>query len=82
MSDFSMLFKTLSELLPDARVIAIGGGDVITLETHATGKQIFDAEAELRRRTGVKYELMCGRMADQNKLRIKLAKFRGIGDAT
>jgi hypothetical protein len=28
------------------------------------------------------YELMCARLQDQNKLRVKLAKFRGIGGAT
>lgn len=71
----------LASILPDAKVLSIKEA-VITIETSATGKQIFDAEAELRRQTGVMYELMCGRKQDQNKLRVKLAKFRGIGDAT
>lgn len=75
------LSEELVALLPDVRLITIKG-DVVTIETNATGKEIFDAEAELRRQTGVMYELMCGRKQDQNKLRVKLARFRGIGDAT
>ena len=73
--------EILATILPDAKVISIAG-TVITIDSQATGKQIFDAEAELRRVTGVMYELMMGRKQDENKLRIKLAKFRGVGGAT
>ncbi len=69
--------KHLTNLIPDAKIMSIHG-DVITIQTAATGKQIFDAEAELRRRTGIPYELMCDRIGDKNKLRIKLADLRGI----
>ena len=71
----------LEAILPDAKVISVVGA-VITIDSQATGKQIFDAEAELRRMTGVQFELMMGRKQDENKLRIRLAKFRGVGGAT
>ena len=76
----ALLAEALLPLLPDVQFISVNGA-VLTIETSATGKQIFDAEAQLRKETGVMYELMCGRMPDGNKLRVKLAKFRGIGDA-
>lgn len=76
--DMSLLpTSVVADLLPDAKVISIFG-DVITIQTEAAGKQIFDAEAELRIRTGIPYELMCDRIGDKNKLRIKLADLRGI----
>ena len=75
-----LLAEALLPQLPDVLFLDINGL-VITIETNASGKQIFDAEAHLRRETGVMYELMCGRKPDGNKLRVKLAKFRGIGDA-
>ena len=71
----------LERLLPDAKIIRVVGVDV-TLRSSASPKAIFDAEAELRRQTGTKWELFLERGGDKNKLRIKLAKFRGIGGAT
>jgi hypothetical protein len=71
----------MAAILPNARVLSVNG-NIITIETDASGKEIFDAEAKLRQRTNVMYELMCARLQDQNKLRVKLAKFRGIGGAT
>ena len=65
----------LTEWLPDAKVIRIDGVD-ITIRSAASGKAIFDAAAELRRQTGIKYELFMERMQDQNKLRIKLMEKR------
>lgn len=76
-----LLAEALRVFIPDVLIIS-AKGTVLTIATAATGKQIFDAEAWLRRETGVMYELMCGRLPDGNKLRVKLAKFRGIGDAT
>lgn len=69
--------------LPDAKVLNVDREKlVLTIDTIATGKEIFDVEAKVRRVTEIKWELMCGRKQDENKLRVKLAKFRGIGDAT
>lgn len=70
----------LTRLLPDAALINIRGVDV-TISSTASGKAIFDAERELRRITGVKYELFMERAGDKNKLRIRLAKLRGVGGA-
>lgn len=70
----------LLRTLPDASILTIDG-HTVTIETNAIGKQIFDAERKLRKDTGIKYQLMCQRMQDKNKLRVKLARFRGKGDA-
>lgn len=72
--------ETLERILPGARIVSVKGVDV-TIDSEALPKQLFDAEAELRRRTGVLYELFLERMPDKNKLRVKLAKMRGVGDA-
>jgi hypothetical protein len=61
----------LLRYMPDVTCIA-AKGTVLTIETKASGKTIFDAEAQLRKETGVMYELMCGRKPDGNKLRVKL----------
>lgn len=55
---------------------------VYTIETSATGAEIFEAERLIRLTVNAPVELMCGRKQDENKLRVKLAKFRGIGEAT
>ena len=68
-------------LLPDAKIIRVVGVD-ITIQSTASPKAVFDAEAELRLQTGTKWELFMERGGDKNKLRIKLAKLRGIGGAT
>jgi hypothetical protein len=74
--------ELLQTLLPGCKILSVVG-EVITIETDATGREIFFAESRLRNLCdGIKYELMCSRKTDQNKLRIKLAKFRGIGGAT
>lgn len=67
--------------LQDARVLSVKDL-VVTLQSNATGKQIFDAEAYVRRHTTKQFELMMVRMQDENKLRVKLAAMRGIGGAT
>lgn len=72
-----VLAGLITNLLPDAKLLSVKGVDV-TIDSEATGKEIFDAEAILRRQTGVKYELFMERQQDQNKLRIKLADLRGI----
>ena len=78
-----IIADVLSRELPDVTFVAADMDRLLlTIQTSATGKQIFDAEAQLRKETGVMFELMCGRLRDANKLRVKLAKFRGIGDAT
>ena len=71
----------LEMLLPDAKILNLRGVD-LTIESTASPKAIFDAERNIRAQTGVKYELFLERGGDKNKLRIKLAKFRGIGGAT
>ena len=74
--------QVLDKLIPGCKILSVVG-EVITIETDATGRDIFFAESRLRNLCdGIKYELMCSRKTDQNKLRVKLAKFRGIGDAT
>jgi len=74
--------QVLDKLIPGCKILSVVG-EVITIETDATGREIFFAESRLRNLCdGIKYELMCSRKTDQNKLRVKLAKFRGIGDAT
>lgn len=76
------LQQVLDKLLPGCKILSVVG-EVITIETDAPGKQIFISERMLRKVCGgIQYELMCSRKTDQNKLRVKLAKFRGIGDAT
>ena len=70
------LVEALGILLPGSRVISVKGVDV-TIYSTASGKEIFDAEAALRKATGIKYELFMERMADQNKQRIVFAKRRG-----
>ena len=78
-----LITDVLARCLPDVLVVSVDiPRNILTITTTASGKQIFDAEAELRKATGIMYELMCGRLPDANKLRVKLAKFRGIGDAT
>lgn len=77
----NMWLAALNYSLPEYRIVSIKDL-VVTIDTTASGKQIFDAEAALRKASGLMFELMCGRMQDQNKLRVKLASFRGIGDAT
>ena len=69
--------EILKDILPDSTVIKVNGVD-ITLASAAPPKAIFDAEVELRKRTGVKYELFMSRKGDQNKLRIKLQSLRGV----
>ena len=69
------------KFLPGAKVISIKGVDV-TIESGASPKQLFDAEAQLRKETGVLYELFLERQADDSKLRLKLAAMRGVGGAT
>mgnify|MGYP001595557897 FL=1 len=71
----------LEQCLPDAKILRVVGVDV-TISSTASPKAIFDAERELRARTVTKWELFMERGGDQNKLRIKLAKLRGIGNAT
>ena len=66
----------LQRSLPGVLVLSIKGVDV-TINSTASGKAIFDAEAELRRVTGVKYELFMERMKDQNTQRVVFAKKRG-----
>ena len=74
--------QVLDKLLPGCKILSVVG-EVITIETDAAGRDIFFAESRLRNLCdGIKYELMCSRKTDKNKLRVKLAKFRGIGDAT
>ena len=72
-----VLAGLITNLLPDAKLLSVKGVDV-TIDSEATGKEIFDAEANFRRQTGVKYEIFMERQQDQNKLRIKLADLRGI----
>ena len=72
-----VLAGLIVNLLPDAKLLSVKGVDVL-IDSEATGKAIFDAEAELRRQTGIKYELFMERQQDQNKLRIRLADLRGI----
>ena len=72
-----VLAGLIVNLLPDAKLLSVSGVDVL-IDSEATGKAIFDAEAELRRQTGIKYELFMERQQDQNKLRIRLADLRGI----
>ena len=77
-----MSLADLLELyLPDAKIINLRGVD-LTIASTASPKAIFDAEIAIRQHTGVKYELFLERCGDQNKLRVKLAKLRGIGGAT
>lgn len=78
MTEFAQI---LDRLLLGAKIISIKGVDV-TIESEASGKQIFDAEARLRKETGVLYELFLARKADDSKLRLKLAAMRGVGGAT
>lgn len=78
-----LIADVLARCLPDVVFVSADMERlVLTISTKASGKEIFDAEAQLRKETGVMYELMCGRLPDANKLRVRLAKFRGIGDAT
>ena len=72
--------EILDRLLPGCKVISIKGVDV-TIESGASPKQLFDAEAQLRKETGVLYELFLERQADDSKLRLKLAAMRGVGGA-
>lgn len=72
-----VLAGLIVNLLPDAKLLSVKGVDVL-IDSEATGKAIFDAEAQLRRQTGIKYELFMERQQDQNKLRIRLADLRGI----
>lgn len=72
-----VLAGLIVNLLPDAKLLSVSGVDVL-IDSEATGKAIFDAEAQLRRQTGIKYELFMERQQDQNKLRIRLADLRGI----
>ena len=72
-----VLAGILANILPDVKLISISGVDV-KIDSEASSKQIFDAERELRKQTGIKYELFMERQQDQNKLRIRLATFRGV----
>lgn len=72
-----VLAGILGNLLPDVKLISVSGVD-IKIDSQASGKEIFDAERELRKQTGIKYELFMERQQDQNKLRIRLANFRGV----
>ena len=69
--------RDIVNVLPDARLIRVNGVDVTICST-ASGKAIFDAERELRKITGIKYELFMERMQDQNKQRVVFAKKRGV----
>lgn len=75
--------SVLLSILPDAKLLSVKSEQLIAIiESNASPKEIFDAERLLRKITGMKWELMMGRKQDENKLRVKLAKFRGVGDAT
>ena len=71
------LESLIREYLPDATLISVKGVDV-TIASAASPKAIFDAEAAIRNRTGIKYELFMSRKGDLNKQRIKLARLRGV----
>ncbi len=65
----------LKKLLPDAGIVSLEG-DVVTIESAASGKAVFDAEIALRKETGRPYEIMLGRMEDRNVIRIRRAEKR------
>lgn len=67
--------------IADARVISVKNL-IVTLQSTASGKAIFDAEASVRRKYGQLFELMMARKGDDSKLRIKLVAMRGVGGAT
>ena len=71
-----MIESILKQLLPDCRIFSVNNLD-ITVITAAAPDDILTAEIELRKATGVKYELFMARKPDDNKLRMRLAKMRG-----
>lgn len=49
----------------------------VVIESQASPKEVFDAEVELRRRTGAMWEVMMTDMQDRNVIRVRLAQRRG-----
>jgi hypothetical protein len=69
------MHEIVQMLLPDAEIVRTRFPRIV-VRTHATPKQVFDAEIRLRRETGEKWEIMMPDMVDKSPIRVKLAAKR------